>query len=664
MKTKYLILTLALAALTVSCNKEQDQAVPQPEIHGTQKVGDFLFSSSTGEVTKVGLAADNSLYWTAGDQMSVYSYNGNDLVCQDMATLYSGEGSSTGRFAPVTYLDNANWYDPAAVSLDYDFYAWYPAAPVEDPAAKVISITNVHPSQFGANGIGSYIVCWAGAKTNKSALVAGTAPSFSFTPKSALLKLGVWNSSSLALTINSIRLEADANISGEADLNLGTGVLGAGNRSVITYTPASPILVGPGGKSQVPVYISVLPCAATNIAVTIKDGETSIPSVDVLPLSGIESGKVYSKIANVAFSGPKREVPIFNLTSQNASANVLEANKLYYGKANCLVMGPDETQGTLNIQLFESSDGFARSNLASSFETAVTSAKVIWAETALFNDANFGIIGANLNTLTISKSSGVTGNALVGIYDEADNLLWSYHIWCPADASTYTNFESQLGTVFPSVYKLALGQVAGETADAYMYYQWGRKDPLGRAASFSSGTTSLVDITGATFSTVAATSTNEESNNLAYARKNPTEFITEANNTVHDWYPAKSSMTTNANQENRLWSTTGATIYDPCPEGYHVAPKTLWEGSSTFKSSGNFSAGKTTKLWYVLGGNRSSWSGYVTDVATRGLYWSSEVVSSSVNAYELTFYSDYGENNVFRASSYGRVYGFGVRCVK
>ena len=659
MKAKYFILTLALAALTVSCNKGQDQAVPQPEIHGTQKVGDFLFSSSTGEVTKVGLAADNSLYWTAGDQMSVYSYNGNDLVCQDMATLYSGEGSSTGRFAPVTYSDNANWYDPAAVSLDYDFYAWYPAAPVEDPAAKVISIANVSPSQSEAVGIGSYIVCWAGAETNKSALVAGTAPSFSFAPKSALLKLSVRNSSSLSLTINSIKLEADANISGAADLNLGTGVLGAGTRSVITYTPASPIVVAAGGRSQVPVYISVLPCAATNISVTIKEGKTSLPSVDV-PLSGIESGKVYSKIANVAFGGPKREVGIINVTDQTASSNVLEANKLYYGKANCLVMGPSDTQGTLNIQLFESADGFARSNLSSSFSTAVTSAKVIWAENDLYNDASFGFIGADTNTLTISKSSGVTGNALVGIYDEAENLLWSYHIWCPADDSVYSNFKSEKDTNFDSVYRLALGQIAGEQADAYMYYQWGRKDPLGRAASLSS-TTSLVGITGASFSTVAATSTNEESNNLAYARKNPTNFITYANSTVGDWYPAKASMTTNANQENRLWSTTGATIYDPCPEGYHVAPKTLWEGTSSSKSSGNFSAGKTTKLWYVLGGYRKSSDGSVSNVASDGYCWSSEVVSSSVCAYSLSFNSD---TSLYRATRYGRASGYGVRCVK
>ncbi len=658
MKTRYIILTMALAAMTVSCNKEQDKAAVQPNPPQALKVGEVTFSSSTGEATKVGLASNNSLYWTSGDQLAIYSYNDDDIVCQDVATLFSGEGSSTGRFAPETYSDYSSWYDPDAVSLDYDFYAWYPFTSVEEPAAKVVSIPSVSPLQTETTGIGSYLICWAKAETNKSALVAGTAPNFAFAPKSALLKLTVQNSSGYAITINSINLEADANISGDANLNLGTGVLSDGSRSVITYTPASPIVIAAGAKSLVPVNISMLPCAATNIAVTLKQGETSFPSVN-LAFSGIESGKVYSKVANASLTIPRRAVDIVNVTTQTGTTNVLEANKLYYGKANCLVMGASDTQGTLNIQLFESSDGFARSNITPSFKTAVTSAKIIWAESALDNDAHFGIIGADLETLTISKSSGITGNALVGIY-QGEDLLWSYHIWCPSDDSAYTDFESEKGTVFESAFKLALGQIAGEQSDAYLYYQWGRKDPLGRAASLSS-TTSLVSIYGgASFTTVAATSTGEATNNLAYARKNPTKYITQNNETLYDWYPSKSTMTAQSNQENRLWNTAAATIYDPCPEGYHVAPKTLWEGTAS-KSSGNFSAGKDTKLWYVLGGYRSRTGGSVNNVSSHGYCWSSEAVQSSVSAYSLGFNSGSG---LYREDTGYRANGFGVRCVK
>ena len=659
MNNKYFILALTSFVIVVSCNKERDRAVVQSNPPQSPQNGGFVFSSETGEATKVGLASDNSLYWTGGDQIAVYSYNGDDAVCRDVATLFSGEGSSTGRFAPETYSDNSSWYDPDALSQDYDFYAWYPAASAATPNSKVISVSNVSPVQTETVGFGDYLVCWAKTETDKSNLVAGSAPNFLFAPKSALLKFIVNNSSKTAITINSIRLDANANISGDAELNLATGILSAGSRNDVTYYPASPIVVSAGSKTWVPVNISLLPCAATSIAVSL--GNCNVECQEDLTLSGIESGRVYSKEAVFISPTPKRTVDILNETAQTASSSSLETNKLYYGKANCLVMSKYATQGTLNIQLFASSDGFARSDLASSYTSAVTSAKVIWAETALYNDANFGIIGANLNTLTISKSNGVTGNALVGIYDANDELLWSYHIWCPSDVTTYLNFRSEQNTKFASVYKLALGQVAGEQTDGYLYYQWGRKDPLGRASTLSSTNNSLVEITGASFTSVANTDTGEEINNLAYARNNPTEYI-KSSDTPYDWFPAKATMTSHIYLEDRLWSTTDATIYDPCPEGYHVAPITLWEGT-TSKSSGNFSAGSTTKLWYVCGGEFSvtgtNPTPHAANMGSYGYYWSSNVYGN--HARRLYFSKN---TNLYRDHNYHRDDALGVRCVK
>ncbi len=661
MKTKHLLPALMLAVLA-GCNKTQAPP-PEPAVEPQkeQVARTFAFLSNMGEVTKVTLNSDNGFFWEPGDKTFVYSYNGDDIVCQDVSTIFSGEGTAVGRFAPDTYSELSTWYDPAAESLDYDFYAWYPFAPVEAPTAKVVSIPNVSATQTAADGIGSYLICWAKAETNKTALSAGISPNFTFAPKSALLKLSVQNSSGHPITFDSIQLDADANISGFGNLNLETGSLSAGTSHVIDYTLDSPIVLQDGGKSTIPIYISMLPCAATSLSVILKNGENSyIPMF--LSFPGLESGRVYSRVANYDYVlfDPVRTVGIVNLTAQTATSDVLEANKLYYGKANCIVMGANDTRASLNIQLFESADGFARSNITSTYKTAVTSAKVIWAESGLYNDPNFGIIGADLKSLTIQKSEGVTGNALIGIY-QGDNLLWSYHIWCPSDDSAYTDFESEKGTVFESVFKLALGQIAGEQSDAYLYYQWGRKDPLGRAASLSS-TTSLVSIYGgASFTTVGAASTGEATNNLAYARKNPTKYFTQNNETLYDWYPSKSTMTAQSNQENRLWNTAAATIYDPCPEGYHVSSRALWEGPGTTKGLGHFSAGKDTKLWYVLGGIRDRTSGSVNIVSSGGYYWSSEAVPSSVGAYSLVFNSGSG---LGREDSNYRALGFGVRCVK
>ena len=654
-----------MLAVLAGCNKTQAPP-PEPAVEPQkeQVARTFAFLSNMGEVTKVTLNSDNGFFWEPGDKTFVYSYNGDDIVCQDVSTIFSGEGTAVGRFAPDTYSELSTWYDPAAESLDYDFYAWYPFAPVEAPTAKVVSIPNVSATQTAADGIGSYLICWAKAETNKTALSAGISPNFTFAPKSALLKLSVQNTFGEPITFDSIQLDADANISGFGNLNLETGALSAGSSHVIDYTLDSPIVLQDGGKSTIPIYISMLPCAATSLSVILKDGENSYDPM-FLSFPGLESGRVYSRVArynNEPERNPERNVDIVNLTTKTATTSVLEANKLYYGKANCVVMGADDTRVSLNIQLFESADGFARSNITPTYTTAVTSAKIIWAENDLYDDPNFGIIEADLNTLTISKSSGITGNALVGIY-QGEDLLWSYHIWCPSDNTVYQNFESEKGTVFDSVYKLSLGQIAGDQNDTYMFYQWGRKDPLGRAASLSDGTTSLVSIGGASFTIVAASSTGEVTNNLAYARKNPTTFLYRNNTSLHDWYPSQSTMTETSYQEFRLWKKTAATIYDPCPEGYHVAPKTLWEGTGSTTSSGsNFSAGMTTKLWYVLGGFRGLYAnGDVRSVAHVGRWWSSDWNPGSRNAWCLFFNAS---TDLERASSSERAYGCAVRCVK
>ena len=622
--------------------------------------GDFMFSSYTGDVTKVGLDSDLSLYWTSGDRLLVYSYNGDNMVCRDVATLFSGQGSSIGRFAPETYSGQDSWYDPDAVSTDYDFYAWYPAVPVKDPISKVISVSNVCSTQFESSGIGSYLVCWAKAETSKSTLAAGTAPSFSFAPRSSLLKLTIKNSLSSAVTINSITLEADANIAGEANLNLETGVLSAGTTSVVTYTPASPIVLASGAKTLVPVNVSMLPCAATNIAVTLKQGDTALSCVN-LAFSGIKSGNIYSKVAVVFPPSPKRSVVINNSTTQTASSDVLEANRLYYGTANCLVMGADETQGTLDIRLFESSDGYTRSNIISSFETAVTSARVIWAEEDLYNDTHFGIIEADLNTLILSKSSGITGNALIGIYSDTDatdaNLLWSFHLWCPADATVVNVISEGSSTPF-TAYKLALGQILGADCDTYMYYQWGRKDPLGRAEpsfAYISEPLHYYTTDGTVSYPGVVNNVGGSENNLANARKNPTKRVRHAGNHTSDWYPGTDDISCS---NDNLWNSTASTMYDPCPAGYHVAPSALWDGSSS-KMNGNFtSAG----LWYVLGGFGISFTVDVVSGGDYGYYFSSEPTSGTYSSAVALVFNN--SSNIQRQTTCPRGNLLGVRCVK
>ncbi len=655
MKTKYFIPAMLLLML-VGCNKEQapvqePAAKPQQEQKGTV----FAFSSSMGDVTKVTLNADNSLYWAAGDQIAVYDYKGETLVQSDVAALSGGEGTGVGTFTPANHTSNTDWFvDGDASDQSYSFYAFYPA-PAKSFAAKVATVSTVAAEQKQSQGVGKYIVGYAASSTTKQVLASASAPNFAFAPKSALLKLTLRNNANIPVKISSIQISAaSVNIAGDASLSLGTGVLSAGSGKVITYIPSSPIEIAAGAVASAPVYVSMLPCAPGSLTVTLNQAgfKYNAPSIT---LATIESGHVYAKEA--AISSVSRELAISNGNSGDnlATASNLDNNQHYYGSANCVVMGYNDTQCILNIALKKSAGNFARSSADPTLLTAVNKAKVIWAEEMLYNDPNFCISAGNTNQLIINKTAGVTGNALIGIY-RGDELLWSYHVWCPVDNSVVSATSEDGTPVTFQAYKLALGQILGSNNDTYMYYQWGRKDPMGRSASLLGGSSLETCHGTAPTATISRTGTDAV-NNLAYARKNPTTWIMDDNVSPYDWYPGSSDV-----QNNDLWNSGAATFNDPCPQGYHVAPKELWAGltnGSNGKPEGPLfeSAG----LWYVLGGYRRHASGGVNNVASYGYYWSSEVVPSQVNSYGLGFSSGTGLN---REHNDYRAYGFGVRCVK
>ncbi len=656
-----------MLVILAGCNKEQ--APVQEEPATVPQEGTFAFSSSTEAVSKVILNSDNSMFWAAGDKIAVYDYKASELYAKDIAVLTGGEGTALGTFAPSTLTANTGWYNAEdATSQAYNFYAVYPGgSEASDPTDGSVAV-NVATSQQGSLGVGKYIVSYAAASTTKSALAGGSAPNFAFAPKSALLRLTLRNDTDIPVKVSSIQVAAStAHIAGDATLNLSTGVLSSGTSTSLTYTPSAPIEIAAGTASSVPVYISLLPCAPGTLTVTLNQAGF-VYTVDDITLATVESGHAYSK--KVTISSASRELAISNSnTTDLADASALDADAtLYYGTTNCIVMDANDIQGIIPIEVYKSNNGYTRSNSSAGLNTAVTKAKVIWAEKDLYEDPNFCIASGTRYRLSVTKSAGVTGNALIGIYDGDDALLWSYHVWCPYDKSVVSVTSEGTSTQF-SAFKLALGQITGADCDTYMYYQWGRKDPLGRATPGFIGSSMLTvygDSTPTNSNKIAATATGASSNNLAYARKHPTTYITQNDEKLFDWYPAKAASTarTAANapngQNDNLWKSTTATIFDPCPPGYRVAPKALWDGTTNSKEAGPLfeSAG----LWYVLGGYRHRSSAGVSNVASEGYCWSSEVVGGAPpHSYSMYFLSG---AYVGRARNNYRAGGFGVRCVK
>lgn len=168
------------------------------------------------------------------------------------------------------------------------------------------------------------------------------------------------------------------------------------------------------------------------------------------------------------------------------------------------------------------------------------------------------------------------GNALIGAYDEAGNILWSWHIWA-------VNYDADAEALAYGDYTMmsrALGQLENVTTDkesilaSYgLYYQWGRKDPFPGPSTYNAAkgvTMSLFDGDSnvVTLSTVASDATT---GSYAYTNAHPNHFIS-----VKDKNAAwNQSITT----EVKGWEhTQQKSVNDPCPYGWRVAPAEAFDG--------------------------------------------------------------------------------------
>ncbi len=216
--------------------------------------------------------------------------------------------------------------------------------------------------------------------------------------------------------------------------------------------------------------------------------------------------------------------------------------------------------------------------------------KVIW------ND------GDVVNNVTIDKdnlkvhftATGNKGNALIGVYDRSNTLLWSWHIWC-TDSPKRIRHEALNGYTVAMLDR-NLGATSCNPADGsatYGYwYQFGRKDPL----KLYHG---VVD------EMVAGDKSME------YSIMHPTEII-RVMGKDNEWFNGDVKTITADLWGNPYALHNGAdhlyvapvdelkkTIYDPCPPGYMVPPEWAWD---TF-SLDNCEVGANGLTFAELNGN-------------------------------------------------------------
>ena len=717
----------AFAVSVAGCSKDAEVS-DIPAVGGKYTLASVSGSLDAEIGTRTGLGTNSVVNWSNKDRILVVNTSNGDKVQYE---LVSGQGTSVGKFEPLSGKGIA--YTDVS-----DLRAVYPAVAAEVAANGQISFNlnkNYEQDHRSTYGIGSwnekdspYSFTYNDIKVsyNTPAVASESTSEVNFKFK----QLGTWCTFAFDLSQSDFKDETmesmtitttagSAKIGGTATVDFSDPVapkLGAGSVEKIDWTFNTSSALGSPFSRSVMLFPAVAAGEEMKIVCT-----TDLHTITFFakPTQDLSAGKVLRFPINERFTADgtdfryevedKPGIPTF----------------YYYGPHNSyLVYG--ETTVNIDVTPFKSDMRFRKTGTPASSAPQPSKAKLLWKENTL-TGITVGTISNN--KVPVTGISG-NGNAVVAITDASDNILWSYHIWVPeidptAGLLTYAipSASNGSGSTY-EVMPIALGAmnkasvaVDGTATDATnaksfgLYYQWGRKDPLGRPGTITASgdsyvATSFVGLSGITkwnqpenmcdLSTNSAITPNTiDVDMIGYATRNPTQFIYDTKDAHnYDWVIKKNDYLW-GNGSGYLFPRKAQiykSIYDPCPEGYRVAPKDLWNrftvdggnyGSqdtdakrdATFNASNRnslgtqrgyffyytatpFQTGETD--FYPASGYRNRPSGALANVGSYGFSWSSSPTQSSSYAGHLYF----NASLVYPQSNGSRAFGFPVRCVR
>ena len=720
----------AFAVSVAGCSKDAEVS-DIPAVGGKYTLASVSGSLDAEIGTRTGLGTNSVVNWSNKDRILVVNTSNGDKVQYE---LVSGQGTSVGKFEPLSGKGIA--YTDVS-----DLRAVYPAVAAEVAANGQISFNlnkNYDQDHRSEYGIGSwnekdspYSFTYNDIKVsyNTPAVASESTSEVNFKFK----QLGTWCTFAFDLSQSDFKDETmesmtitttagSAKIGGTATVDLSDPVapkLGAGSVEKIDWTFNTSSALGSPFSRSVMLFPAVAAGEEMKIVCT-----TDLHTITFYakPTQDLSAGKVLRFPINERFTADgtdfryevkdKPGIPTF----------------YYYGPHNSyLVYG--ETTVNIDVTPFKSDMRFRKTGTPASSAPQPSKAKLLWKENTL-TGITVGTISNN--KVPVTGISG-NGNAVVAITDASDNILWSYHIWVPeidptAGLLTYAIPSSSIGSGSTyEVMPIALGAMNKATvavdgtgttesnAKSFgLYYQWGRKDPLGRPSTINASgdsyvATSFDGLSGITkwnqpenmcdLSTNSAITPNTiDVDMIGYATRNPTQFIYDTKDAHnYDWVIKKNDYLW-GNGSGYLYPRKAQiykSIYDPCPEGYRVAPKDLWNrftvdgGNKNFSSlSGaelttsrdeNFNAANRQSLatqhgyffyytawhdgdtdFYPASGYRGRTSGALTSVGSVGCRWSSSPTQRSTDAGYLSF----GASSVDPQDNNSRAYGFPVRCVR
>jgi len=227
------------------------------------------------------------------------------------------------------------------------------------------------------------------------------------------------------------------------------------------------------------------------------------------------------------------------------------------GTANCYIVPPVYSEYVFNASVKGNSDESVGS---------IASVEVLW-ETR--NDRNTINVGDVIDPESVVLEGNNVhfklpfepkpGNALIAVKDDLGTILWSWHIWVVDFDPVETQCKYISGAVMMDRNLGSLNVIPGDLGSFGLMYQWGRKDPfVGIGITWDDGWQRAYTAPSEAISYQYYDSSTDTIEN---AVKNPTVVYNDAR-----W-----------NEATDLWGYK-KTKYDPCPAGWRVSERSVWEG--------------------------------------------------------------------------------------
>lgn len=303
-------------------------------------------------------------------------------------------------------------------------------------------------------------------------------------------------------------------------------------------------------------------------------------------------------------------------------------------------------------------------------------ARIVWQErfdsdkTLLFStNDKVRIIGSGINaSIEVVLNPDVEGSLVVGVYDDADNCYWSWHIWATDyDPSQPAGQQIVGGNVFMDR-NLGATSLEKGPQSAGCFYQWGRKDPFQGPYTWANFLNANAGWSnngiGQIFMLKGWASTTVPSENLVSSVRQPYRYVVAITGT-QDW------LSPDVGGEAFRWSDADGAkgAFDPCPEGWRVPVSGSGAASAWAALDGAWDAERTGCVFDEGRGYYSA-AGYIdimsvsstgrggSDAGSSGYCWSAS--SAGQKGYALT----YSSSGVNTAAELTKAWACPVRCVK